>query len=450
MISRLKYVHLPESKPFDPSHAPFFYGYVITLCATLGIVMSAPGQTIGFSAFVDLLIKHLGLTRFQLSLAYTLGTIGSSLIIGKTGKLLDTYGIRIVSLITSMLFGLVLVYMSQVDRVTSVLQDLLSWIPPVLIAFIAVSVGFLSMRYLGQGVLTLSSRTMLMKWFITKRGRMNSIMGVFVSLSFSGAPLVFDLMIRRFTWRGAWIILAVIIGVAFSAIIVTFFRDNPEASGLYPDGVSETSLRRDAPYEEKHWTVYEAKQTRTFWIFNIGLSLFALFVTAVTFHIVSIFTSAGHTRLDAMSIFLPASILAVGINLTAGWLSDQPGFKLKYLLSVLMVGMLLTSCGVLLLSHSWGKLFIIVGNGIASGMFGTLSSVTWPKFFGREHLGSINGYHMSFLVFASAVGPTIFGWAYNAAGTYHAAILFCIVTLLVLLVASAKADDPNALSSPSA
>ena len=75
-----------SKKPFDPSRWPFFYGWVIILMGTLGILMSIPGQTIGVSTFTDSLIEMLSINRDQISLAYMIGTVLSSFLLTKAGK----------------------------------------------------------------------------------------------------------------------------------------------------------------------------------------------------------------------------------------------------------------------------------------------------------------------------------------------------------------------------
>ena len=175
-----------------------------------------------------------------------------------------------------------------------------------------------------------------------------------------------------------------------------------------------------------------------FQIFTLGLAMFSLVMTAVMFHIVSIFQVEGLARQEAISIFLPASVIAVVLHLVVGTLSDYT--SLKYYLFLILGGLMLSLAGVLTLHLWWGKYLIIAGNGIASGMFGTLSTVTWPRFFGREHLGAIGGLNMQFLVFFSAIGPFLFGLSQDHAGTYTAAVAGCLVVLAILVVASIRPD----------
>ena len=66
MVSRMKsdsetqqLHHRPRlaNFPFDPARLPFFYGTVVLVCGTLGVLVSAPGQTVGVSVFTDFLIQ---------------------------------------------------------------------------------------------------------------------------------------------------------------------------------------------------------------------------------------------------------------------------------------------------------------------------------------------------------------------------------------------------------
>lgn len=431
--------------PFRPKSWPFFYGYFIVVCGIIGFAVSAPGQTIGVSVFTDYLIDSIGITRFQLSVAYMLGTIGSSLIIRQAGRMLDVIGVRIVTMSASVLLGGVLLYMSQVDRLILRWGTMLSEPLFLVMATAATTGGFLLLRFTGQGVLALASRTMLMRWFMDLRGRMNSIMGVFISLTFSASPLLFEGLINNFTWRGAWILLGIAIGIGFTLFSFIFFRDNPEESGLLPDGHRHTQSTQNPIEAEENWTLQDTRRTRTFWIFNLGVSMFSLFITAFTFHVVSIFETAGLQRTDAISLFLPSSIIAVTLNLLAGWLADSKWLKyrLKYLLMAMLVGLALIGVGMFLLRSGVGRYVIILGNGMTSGFFGTVSTVVWPRYFGRLHLGEIAGYNMSFLVFFSAIGPSLFGWSFDGTGSYSIAVMVCSLLMGLLILAALGADKPQ-------
>jgi cyanate permease len=179
-------------------------------------------------------------------------------------------------------------------------------------------------------------------------------------------------------------------------------------------------------------------------VFNIGISFFSLFFTALTFHVVSIFKTAGHSRGDAVSVFLPASVIAIVSSLFFGWLSDRPFFKyrLKYLLLVMIAGMGCAALGIMLLQYQAARYLVIVGNGVANGVFGTLLAVPWARYFGRQHLGAINGFNQACLALASAIGPLLFGISYHVTGAYVAAALGSVVFLCVLAIHAVWANRP--------
>ncbi len=419
---------------------------MILVGATLGTVMSAPGQTIGVSVFTDHLIESAGISRLWISIAYGAGTVGSALVIGRTGRLLDTVGVRVMGAVAAVALGMVLVVMSRIDRVAGRLSALFTEGAGPAVTFAVMTCGFLFLRYLGQGVLTLASRTMLMRWFDRRRGTVNAFMGAFVALTFSGAPLAFELLIRHSGWRGAWVALGVAEAAGMAIVAIVFFRDDPRACGLHPDGHGPVEVAGGDDGEGESWTLPQARRTVTFWAFNLGLAMFSLVVTAVTFHVVSLFETSGLARAEAISVFLPASVISVTINIAAGIGSDHPvvRYRLKWLLCALLGGLVLSCVGALSfsLSSGAGRLLIIAGNGIAGGFFGLLSAVVWPRYFGTVHLGAIGGCNMSFMVFSSAVGPPLFGASFSLAGTYDAALLVTLAAIGVLFPFALRADKP--------
>jgi MFS family permease len=398
---------------------------------------------VGVSAYTDYLIKDLKLGRFWLSTAYMSGTILSSFLIGYVGKFLDSWGIRPIAALSSFLMGLVLIFMSQVDKVSFFIHNLFPTINLAIVSFVVITLGFLALRFTGQGALTLASKTLLMEWFIHLRGRMNAFSGIFKSLTFSGAPLFFTLLIKEYGWRGSWIILGAGVGIFGTLFILIFFRDKPENCGLTPDGHKiEHSNNKQMNRIEVNWSARDAKRTYSFWIFNLGLSIMALYNTALMFHLESIFEISGLNSELAFSTLLPAAaVVSLVLHFVCGWLSDF--IVLKYFLCLLVGGIIISSLGVFMLKTSGiGLYLMIIGNGLSGGMFSTLNSVTWPRFFGRAHLGAIGGYSMSYLVFFSAIGPFLFGLSHKISGNYSGAIFGCSLLAIILLLAGFKADAP--------
>ncbi|MDP6491575.1 MAG: MFS transporter [Kiritimatiellia bacterium] len=434
--------------PLAPRRYPFFYGWFIVALSAFGFLMSTPGQTYGVSPFTDALIEALGLTRVQLSLAYMIGTIGSALCLTYAGRAYDRFGARVVGPAASLLLGVVLLFLSQCDRMVDRVTATLGLASGHVVGFVTILLLFFALRFSGQGVLTMVSNNMRVKWFDRHRGFVTGLSGMVIAPAFSATPAVFHALVEAVGWRGAWIRLALLVGGLFTVIAALFFRDNPEDCGLRPDGpLADKSWGRPKPPAggQRQYTLAEARRTYRFWVFALGIALFGFYVTGMSFHAASIFESAGMERNRGYMIFLYASIVSVALRPIVGWLSDR--IPLKFLMMALMVGICMSTLGLRILAEGLSMWMVIAGNGIAGATLGTLGSITWPNFFGREHLGAISGFNMSITVFASAIGPWLFSQCLAHTDTYSLALLGTTALAAALLLLATRADDFTARSS---
>lgn len=427
--------------PLDTKKVPFFYGWVILVVATVGILVSAPGQTMGVSTFTDYLLENIGINRDQISTAYMFGTIASSFILIYAGKIYDKYGARWVGMGTSLVLAFVLLLLSQSDRIIkSLVSTSSSAYTGVAIAVLIVF--FFMLRFAGQGVLTMVSRNMLMKWFIARRGLVNGISSVFVSLGFSMAPLTFDLFIVETSWRTAWILMAVFIGVFFTSFVFLFFRDNPEDLGTIPDGEKHANKENNVIIKAfKQFDLKEARSGITFWLFVLPLAIYALYVTGFTFHLVSLFGEAGMDKGKALAIFIPVSFISVSFALVGGWISDK--IKLHYLLYLMLFGELVGLFSLANMNSGIYYYTFIIGNGVVSGIYNVLIAVTWPRFYGRNNLGKITGFVMALIVFGSALGPILFSLSNSYTGSYSFGIYGLMIIVLLVSLFAFKARNPQ-------
>lgn len=426
-----------------PEKSPVFYGYVIALVGTLGVVASIPGQTIGVSTFTDPVKDALGLNRDQISNAYLIGTLLSSLLLGRAGIWFDKIGARWLSLLATIGLAFSLFLCAASAIINTAMQNILNiqhWLVP----FILMVILFFAIRFTGQGVLTMSSRNMIMKWFDAYRGRVNAIRTILVSLSFSISPLWISLLIDANGWQKAWVIMAVIV-LLFAAVVFLFYRDNPENHGLLPDGkkaIKEKEKIKDDAYSKyRQFKLKEAVKTRAFWSFAMAITFNSFFVTGFTFHVISIFETSGFSKDQAVSIFLPISVISVALSLSGNILADF--IKLNYLLFIMLFGGILSALGLVFLEQPYGIYLIIAGNGVMSGIFSVLNSLTWPRFFGRKYLGEISGRVMSLLVLGSALAPSMFSMSKTYFGNYEMIGYLSIAFLIVVILGAYKAKNPQ-------
>jgi MFS transporter, OFA family, oxalate/formate antiporter len=432
---------LPAGWPFAVKHFPFFYGWVIWFVSTLGIIMSIPGQTMGMAVFTDHFIEVFGLSRTELSVAYLLGTLGSSLFLTRAGRFYDQAGARICIVGASIGLSLCLVFIAAIDYFANVLSSFIP-VPVTWLTFPLILIGYFGVRFSGQGVLTSASRNVLLVWFEKRRGLVSGARAVFVTLGFSLAAPFLAFIIHIFGWRSALLVLAVTVGAGFSLVALTLIRNTPESCGLLPDGQNQASTEKSSKRVPDK-TIHEARQNPIFWVYSLALSLYSLFGTALVFHIVSIFNEAGRTAEQAFAYFFPMALVSVSVNLLGSWLSDH--WPLKRLLLIKLTGFIIGVWGLLHLQQDWGYWVLIGGFGTCSGLWGVLSNLAFIRFFGRLYLGEISGLNATMTVIGSAIGPVMFSVGKDMFGTYQAAIWTNLLVVIALLIAAIiiKQKEPH-------
>ena len=399
--------------PFDPSRFRFYYGWVVLVVGSIGALASMPGQTAGVSVFTDHITDATGLTRLQLAIAYLVGTGTSGFLLPRSGGAIDRFGTRRVAGFAVFGLATTLVALSFIGRMST----------PV--GFCVMSLGFGGLRFTGQGLLTLTSRTMISQWFERRRGIVTSASNAALSFAFAAAPALLLVLIEIDGFRTAWRIMAVFLVVVMGSIIALLYRDSPEGSGLQIDGGLADG---DGPVvigTDQDATRDEAIRDLRFWTCAIPVVAMASTSTALTFHIVDYGRELGITEEQIVRIFVPIAFVSVPVTLIGGWLVDRvPPIVVAGIMSTAQIVMFLC---VSALDQPAIAVVGIVAWGIANGCYAPLTSAAMPKLFGRRHLGAIAGFQMSAMVIGSAVGPALFALVQSITDSYRPALWISVV-----------------------
>lgn len=427
--------------PFRPAAFPFYYGWVVLFASTVGLVMSAPGQTIGVSVFTEPLLAATSLSRVEFSNAYLIGTLASGLALPRAGTLIDRIGVRRGVVFASVALALVLVYLSQVDRISLRLAS--GGAPLHGTMFVAITTGFFGLRFTGQGVLTLVSRTMLGRWFDRRRGLVSSISGPFASVAFASSPVLLAGWVAASGWRGAWLEMAGVVGLGMAAFGWLLYRETPEECGLEIDGGpaagDEDAARAIDP--ERDFTRGEALRTAAFWLVTLGIANHAMVGTGMALHIVDLGAEAGLSADEALGVFLPVTILSVPTGIAIGAAVDR--LPMRFLIMGMMVGQTFMFGLAPHLGDPLLYRLCLAGWGFSSGFYGPLTVAALPNFFGRTHLGAIQGVMMMVIVIASALGPALLAGGQVAFGSYTPMLHALALLPLGLFLAAPFVQDPR-------
>jgi MFS transporter, OFA family, oxalate/formate antiporter len=397
--------------------SPVYYGWVILAVGTFGGIMTSPGQTYAFSAFLDHFITDLELSRSFVSTLYTVGTLTASFVLPYVGRQFDQRGARVMIALMSLLLGLACVYMSFVRNAAML------------------CIGFFLLRQLGQGSLSLVSKNVINLWWVRRRGLVMGIGGVAGALLSGLFPYLINTMIPLYGWRFTYVALGAMLILVMLPIGWIFVRDRPEDHGLQPDGLDangEGGEESNAPIEY-NWTRAQALRTSSFWLVVAGLASMSMLNTGLIFHIFSVFEDSGLSSTVAASVFVPIAATGAIVQLLGGLLIGRVSIRLLLAVSLGMMSL------VLVLAPSLSSLEMAYFFGFCMGVQGGLemivSSVVFANFFGRRHLGSIAGFASTLLVGASALGPMPIGVARDLMGGYAAVLSTFAIVPFALAIA---------------
>ena len=409
-------------------NASIFYGWFLLPVAGLGLFLSGPGQTYNISVFVDPIMEDTGWSRTLISSIYTAGSLTASVTMIVVGRLLDKYGARVMLSSVALLFGFALLFMGTVDKP------------------LELYLGFTLLRTLGQGSLILIPTTLVSLWFVRLRGKATALSTLGLSLSQAILPILTLTLVMNFGWRSAWSLLGLMIWVALILPSILIVRRSPESIGSVPDGIpsikaNEITDSQSNSNDESDWTVKEALGTRTFWLLLFAGSSQSLITTALIFHQISIFSTKGlDANLAAFTITLMAIFSLLG-NLFSGYLTDK--FPNRYIIvvsnSIIIIAMIL----VLYISNPVHALIYGGLMGFGSGIHMNVTTVIWPNYFGRTHLGSIRGIATTSGVASAALGPMPFGILFDITGSYSLSIVLFFILPTTCAIAAILATPPK-------
>ena len=419
-------------------------GWIMLGIAATATFMSAPGQSFSVAAFVDPMLADLKLQRTDYSVAYMVATLIGGCALPFVGRLVDRLGARKILPVVTLGLGAACAWMSQLSGT------------------IGLYVGFTMIRCLGQGSLTLIANWIIGEWFHTYRGRAAGICSVGGTLSVLIVPQLNSLLINRYGWRDAWMMLGASVVVCLVLPAIAFLRDRPEALGLLPDwefpkSQDITTAAPDAetvaitdispPSAPDHletelsFTAYEALRCPAFWKVASVVATVSLVGTGLIFHQVSILADAGVSRDMAITCLGVQACAATFSTLLAGYLVDR--MEARY---VLACSMLLEICALLLLlflpSPQWAFIYSAL-LGLHGGIIRSAGSIVWINYFGRKFQGSIQGMSMSIMVLAAAFGPVPVALSVDYTGSYRPALMLFLALPAIAGISVLTAGPPQ-------
>jgi MFS family permease len=265
-------------------------------------------------------------------------------------------------------------------------------------------------------------------------------------------PLLVSALIAAFEWRGAWLALG-IITFSVMAPLSLLVRTRPEDMGLLPDGgpeearpgaAVETRQRRASVQTptEHDFTRREALRTRAFWLFTLAFMMGTLGTGGFFSNWLPYFRDLGFSSAEGSLAATAYGICSISMRAVWSYLLERYTLRL-----CLFVQSLATGISVLLFFLIQDPLTLVLAgasNGLAVGGFFIMRPLAVANYFGRGHLGSINGIIRPFTTICAASSPLIVAGLYDLSGSYQAPFSLIAVCWFVAAVALLLARQPAA------
>jgi MFS family permease len=397
---------------------PFYYGWVNVVVAAFAMLATLPARTQGLGLITEPLLRELRLDRVAYAEINLWATIIGSLCCLPVGRWMDRVGARAV--LAAMIAGL----------------GLTVWGMSAATGVVAFALVVTLSRGLGQSGLSVVSIGLVGKWF---RRRISLAMGVYavlVGVLFAVGFGVVGYLIREHGWRMAWRDIAFALLFAYLPIAWLLTRSDPRSAGVQAD--EDGGKLEESP---TGMTLSAALATPAFWVFALATSVFGLAVSGIGLFNEAILRELGFDTKTYHMILAGTALVGLLSQLASGWI----GWKWS-LRRLMVIALGLYAISLIWLPHV-GSLTTLWSNAILMGAAGGMITVVffaiWPAFFGRAHLGRIQGAAQMLTVLSSAIGPILFAKCQLRTGSFAPALYALAPLVLVLAIATYFVAAPS-------
>ena len=370
------------------------------MLASLAMVATLPGRTVGLGLITEQLLIDLEVTRSSYAELNLWATFLGALFLFGTGPALDR-SLRWTTTAVLAAFSGVVFWLAHLPGPGLLL--------PVLILT----------RGLGQSSLSLSAVAIVGKSFKKKLSTAMGVFAVATSLLFVAAIPSVDSLLGQLGWRKVWMILAaVIFGIS---LLVAFLIRDPQAQNSHGED-DETTI--GTPFRE-------ALRSPAFWVLTVGVGIYYFAFTGITLFSESLVVSLDFSR-DIRNWFLAIMMFSgLASNLCCGWLVQR--VSVLNIFGGAMIIFAACLIGFPVASGSIGLIYAVaVALGVGSGAVTVIFFAGFADLFGKRHLGKIQGVAQAMTVASSGTGPLFFARSFESSGSYSS-VFFTLAPLALLV-----------------
>lgn len=361
-----------------------------------GFVMmfgSSLGQTYFIGLFSGEIRSDLGLSHGALGGIYSAATLTSAVLLLWTGSLVDRMDLRHLAycVAVGLAFGCLLMALSH--------------------GVIMLFISMLVLRHLGQGLMSMTGATTMVRYLDHQKGKANALGGMGYSLSEALLPMLVIALLTVLGWRLSWVFWGLLLVTLVPLFSWRLLQGHEVRHASYLKSV-EGRAGSEHYAARKQWTRAEVVRDPYFYLFLPVLLAQPMLFTGFMFHQVHLVEYKGWPLAIWGSIYLLYALVSTLCKLWTGILIDRVSA-----ISIVPLMSLPFCLGLVLLAASdglWAAVAFMVTMGITLGVYSTISSPFFSEMYGTLHLGSIKSVTTAAMVFASAIAPVLMGWLIDA------------------------------------
>lgn len=400
--------------------------------AALCLFCSGPGQSHTFSVFIQPITESLGVSKASIASAYAIATLFAAFLLPRAGRLLDKYGPRLTLVSLSLMLGIACLFFGAAAN------------------FIWLAIGFAALRFLGQGATMMSAANLVSQWFLSKRGFAMSLMGFGFAASMAIHPLLGEFLIDRIGWRMAWACLGLMTWLLMLPVLLFIVHDRPEAIGLRIDGQADTTVEGDETAVEvtvEGLTSTEAKTELAFYLLCMVWFVVGGLVTVLQFFQVTVLSEKGLDDSLGARLFTVSALTAVIAMPFIGRIYDT--VKTRYVIAIQLCLIATALIAITFVTGFVSGAVYAVIFGLCTAFMLTMFGYLWPRYFGRAHLGSIQGQGQMVGVIGASLAPVPVGFAIDRFSNADMTLWVLAVLSVVTAVITIKyLRTPSAIQAP--
>lgn len=387
------------------------FGFAMTFASSLG-------QTYFIGLFGGEIRADLALSHGEFGTVYSAATLLSAVLLLWSGALIDRMDLRHFSyiLVAGLAAGCLLLAVSQ----------------NVWMLFISI----LMLRHLGQGLMSMTSTTAMVRYLDHQKGKANALSGIGYSVSEALLPGLVVGLLFWLNWRESWVFWAAVMAIIMPVLIHRLLRNHEQRHQAYlqsfEDEYDESKpvdqVEKSPVVRRKQWTRAEVIRDPQFYLFLPALMTMPMLFTGFIFHQVHLLDEKGWSLALWGGLYVLYALTNTVTKLVAGVLIDR--FGAVVLVAIMSLPL---AAGLLILAssdHISVAVLFMFFLGVSAGIYSTLAAPFFSEKYGNKHLGSIKSLSTSVMVFASAVSPVIMGWLIDGGVTMDSMALGGVVYIV--------------------